>query len=158
LGVYGASPEADRPARLHDGPLSGAGALVAQLDLPALPRSPGCARRHAHAALSAWDIAPGVIETAVLLVSELVTNACRAAAAALGEAALPITQTLRYQSGRIIIEVLDPDPRPPVLSHSGTDAESGRGLMLVDALSKEWSYFFPPSGGKITYAILSHDD
>jgi hypothetical protein len=26
--------------------------------------------------------------------------------------------------------------------------------MLVDALSKEWSYFFPPGGGKVVYCIL----
>ena len=35
-----------------------------------------------------------------------------------------------------------------------TDAENGRGLMLVDALSKEWSYFFPPGGGKVVYCFL----
>jgi hypothetical protein len=26
--------------------------------------------------------------------------------------------------------------------------------MLVDALSKEWSYFFPPGGGKVVYCFL----
>jgi hypothetical protein len=26
--------------------------------------------------------------------------------------------------------------------------------MLVDALSKEWSYFYPPGGGKVVYCIL----
>jgi hypothetical protein len=26
--------------------------------------------------------------------------------------------------------------------------------MLVDALSKEWSYSFPPGGGKIVYCLL----
>ena len=26
--------------------------------------------------------------------------------------------------------------------------------MLVDALAKEWSYFFPPGGGKVVYCFL----
>ena len=26
--------------------------------------------------------------------------------------------------------------------------------MLVDALAKEWSYFFPPGGGKVVYCLL----
>jgi hypothetical protein len=27
-------------------------------------------------------------------------------------------------------------------------------LVLVNALSKEWSYFFPPGGGKVVYGVL----
>jgi len=26
--------------------------------------------------------------------------------------------------------------------------------MLVSALSKEWSYFLPPGGGKVVYCVL----
>jgi len=26
--------------------------------------------------------------------------------------------------------------------------------VLIDALAKEWSYFFPPSGGKVVYCLL----
>ncbi len=66
-----------------------------------------------------------------------------------------ITHTLRRQAGRIVIEVSDSDPCPPVPEAAGPDAESGRGLMLVDILSKEWSYFFPPSGGKTVCCILA---
>jgi len=54
-----------------------------------------------------------------------------------------------------VIEVSDSDPNPPVLTDAPPDAESGRGLMLVQAFSKEWSYYFPPSGGKTTYAVIS---
>jgi hypothetical protein len=43
---------------------------------------------------------------------------------------------------------------PPVLSGPDDYAESGRGLVLVNALSKEWSYFFPPGGGKVVYCVL----
>jgi hypothetical protein len=40
----------------------------------------------------------------------------------------------------------------------GVNAESGRGLMLVDALSKEWSYFYPPDGGKTVYCVISTEE
>ncbi len=45
-----------------------------------------------------------------------------------------------------------------MITDAETDAESGRGLMLVQALSKEWSYFFPPSGGKTVYCVISASD
>jgi hypothetical protein len=50
--------------------------------------------------------------------------------------------------------VYDTDSNPPTRSRTDDYAESGRGLMLVDALSKEWSYFFPPGGGKVVYCFL----
>lgn len=113
--------------------------------------------------LGAWQVSAETIETATLLVSELITNAVAATtayAAAAGEQVTSglIVQTLRRQHGRIVIEVSDSDPSPPVLTDAGTDAESGRGLMLVQALSKEWSYFFPPSGGKVIYCMLYAPD
>jgi anti-sigma regulatory factor (Ser/Thr protein kinase) len=138
------------------GPGPGPVTLTASVELPARPASPRWARRHAQAALGAWNIPADAIETSVLLVSELVTNACTASNpgrdARIGTT---ITQTLRYQPGRIVIEVSDPDPRPPFLSQPGADAESGRGLVLVEALSKEWSYFYPPAGGKTVYCVVS---
>lgn len=66
-----------------------------------------------------------------------------------------ITQALRCQPGRLVIEVSDSDPNPPVLNDASPEAESGRGLMLVQALSKEWSFYFPASGGKIIFAVIS---
>ena len=51
-------------------------------------------------------------------------------------------------------EVKDTGNMPPVLSGVDGDAENGRGLMLVDALATEWSYFFLPYGGKVVYCFL----
>lgn len=130
---------------------------VAFIQVPALPVTPRWARRHAQAVLGAWFVPAEVTETALLLVSELVTNSIAALArqSRPDSAAGLITQTLRRKPGRIVIEVSDPDPNPPVVADTGLDAENGRGLILVQALSKEWSYFFPPSGGKTTYCVLS---
>ena len=96
-----------------------------------------------------------------MLVSELVTNAVRFAGdpartlrySERANASL-ISLSLRHFRECLLIEVYDTDDNPPVLSARDDDAESGRGLMLVDALSKEWSYFFPPGGGKVVYCFL----
>jgi len=131
---------------------------MAYVELAVLPVTPFWARRHAEAVLGAWQLPPDTIQTATLLVSELVTNAVAAmtglARGSYAGNAQPITQTLRRQQGRIVIEVSDSDPCPPMPEDAGPDAESGRGLMLVDVLSKEWSYYFPPSGGKTVYCVI----
>ena len=100
-------------------------------------------------------------QVAELLVSELVTNAVRFAG---DPARTPryseragaslISLSLRHFREHLLIEVYDTDDTPPALSRPGDDAESGRGLMLVSALSKEWSYFLPPGGGKVVYCVL----
>ena len=137
-------------------PWTAPGEAVAFIQLPALPVTPRWARRHAKAVLGAWLVPSDVTETALLLVSELVTNSVAALTrhARQEPAAGLIEQTLRRQPERIVIEVSDPDPDPPVVADAGLEAENGRGLILVQALSKEWSYFFPPSGGKTTYFVL----
>ncbi len=134
------------------------GRRVSYLDLVTLPSAPFWARCQTKAVLSAWQLHPETVETARLLVSELVTNALRTAGRPPGQLAASwlddvqrICLTLRLLPGRVVIEVFDNDPHPPVPARASTDAESGRGLMLVDALTKEWSYFFPPSGGKVVY-------
>ena len=71
-----------------------------------------------------------------------------------GEPASPISLSLRNYPKVLLIEVYDTDSNPPVLSSADSGAESGRGLMLVNALSKEWWYSFPPGGGKVVYCFL----
>jgi anti-sigma regulatory factor (Ser/Thr protein kinase) len=100
-------------------------------------------------------------QTAELLVSELVTNAVRfsgdpARTLRYSERASAslISLSLRHFPDGLLIEVYDTDSNPPVRSSPDDDAENGRGLMLVDALSKEWSYFFLPGGGKVVYCFL----
>lgn len=138
------------------------GEAVSYLELAALPSTPSWARRQTRAALRSWHIWPETIDTAELLVSELVTNAvkftshksARISYQQLAEMKL-ISLTLRYLAGQLIIEVSDPDPRPPILAEPDSEAESGRGLMLVQMLSKEWDYYCPPSGGKVVYCVLA---
>jgi len=136
------------------------GEQMSCLELVALPSAPFRARRHTRETLHAWQVSAEAVDTVELLVSELVTNAVCAGQVALEQEpevgaghTERISLTLRLLPGVMVIEVTDNNPAPPVLRTAGADAESGRGLMLVDALSKEWGHFFPPSGGKVVFAV-----
>ena len=62
--------------------------------------------------------------------------------------------SVRHFGTGLLIEVFDTDANPPVFTDAAEDAENGRGLFIVDALSKQWSYFFPPGGGKVVYCFI----
>lgn len=131
------------------------------LELAALSSAPFWARCHTRATLSAWCIWPDTIHTAELLVSELVTNSIRAAGLDTKPGTYQelasidrVSLRLRLQPGRIVIEVTDGNSDPPVPDDADAQSECGRGLMIVQALSKEWGHFLPPSGGKTVFAVL----
>jgi anti-sigma regulatory factor (Ser/Thr protein kinase) len=129
---------------------------VGTVALAALPTSPFRARRYTRSFLdSCPGISADVTGTAELIVSELVTNAVRSGG---GPDASLIVLSLWNFREVLLIEVYDADRTPPILSSAADHAENGRGLMLVDALSKEWSYFFPPCGGKVVYCVLEKED
>lgn len=128
---------------------------VALTAIAALPSGPSLARRFVAATLRAWQEQPELIETAVLLVSELVTNAVRAVDTA---RAARVELALRRQSGRVIIEVYDNGSGLPVLARIKPDAENGRGLLLVQALSKEWGHQRRASGGKTVFCVLDESE
>lgn len=123
---------------------------VGTIALPALPASPSWARRYTRFFLaSCQGISPNVTEEAELVVSELVTNAVRFGGAN------PISLSLRNLREVLLVEVCDSSSRPPTLSSADSSAEGGRGLVLVNALSKEWSYSFTPGGGKTVSCFLA---
>jgi len=123
---------------------------VGTIALPALPTSPSWARRYTRFFLeSCQGIIQNTTEEAELLVSELVTNAVRFGGAR------PISLSLRNFREVLLVEVYDSNSNPPILSNAGGGAENGRGLLLVNALSKEWSYSLLPGGGKIVYCFLA---
>jgi hypothetical protein len=56
---------------------------------------------------------------------------------------------------RIVIEVWDQSPRAPETKEPEPDAENGRGLLLVESLSEQWSWQHVPSWpGKVVWAVL----
>lgn len=103
-----------------------------QMTLPTASRSVRLAREATRDALTTWRLAY-LEETAVLLVSELVTNAVRHAR---GNDA--ITLELQAAGTRLRIEVADADSRwPQPRTPAGFDG-SGYGFVLVDALAGKW--------------------
>ena len=73
------------------------------------------------------------VDGAELVVSELITNAQRVSA----DARVLLTVSLTDMTLRI--EVADCDPsRPTLPATANHDAESGRGLLLVEALAARW--------------------
>jgi anti-sigma regulatory factor (Ser/Thr protein kinase) len=130
--------------------------------LATLPTSPFWARRYIRQFLdSCRGIDMDTADTAELLVSELVTNAVRFASGPVAAqqysgrvSAGIIWLSVRHFGTGLLIEVFDTDANPPVFTDADEDVENGRGLLIVDALSKQWSYFFPPSGGKVVYCFI----
>jgi anti-sigma regulatory factor (Ser/Thr protein kinase) len=115
--------------------------------LTAGPAAAGEARSQVRAAIRAWD-APVDQSVAVLLTSELVTNAIR------HEAGETVTLTVACTCDQLRIDVHDTSCSLPVPADADVDAETGRGLMLVDSLSAEWGCY-PTPAGKAVYFTLA---
>lgn len=88
-------------------------------------------------------------DDAVLLANELAANAIRHAG---GERFSVAVQ--RQPDGTVEIGVTDPDPHPPALAHPSPDATGGRGLPIVDQLSRRWGVRRVPEGGKCVWFDL----
>jgi hypothetical protein len=117
------------------------------LPLGALPGAIPCARLHTTAVLWEWGM-DWLAHQAELTVSELVTNAVRASTEASrapgAPCGLPVV-ALRLAGDRrhLLVEVSDHDPRPPVPTQAGPERDGGRGLVLVEAVSERWGYYYP---------------
>jgi anti-sigma regulatory factor (Ser/Thr protein kinase) len=92
-------------------------------------------------------------EQAELIVSELVTNAVQASQS-FGQFT-PVRFWLLSDREKVLILVWDASPRNPSPADPREEiAEGGRGLMLVEAMSRRWSWYFVHElGGKIVWAL-----
>jgi anti-sigma regulatory factor (Ser/Thr protein kinase) len=126
------------------------------LELAALPTAVSCARGHVRSVTVEWGLA-GLSDTAELLVSELMTNALRASER-LPTVGPPVVRLwLASDRNRFVIHVWDGSDQAPVRQHAGPAAESGRGLMLVEHLAKDWGSY-RKANGKVVWAVMSTDD
>ncbi|WP_229924893.1 ATP-binding protein [Streptomyces sulfonofaciens] len=105
------------------------------LDLPAVQAGVGEARRTTTEKLRSWRLPEKTLDDAVLILSELVTNAiCHTPSAR-------ILCCVGLTTDRLVhLEVHDYGGTPcNLLPCTPTfDDESGRGLMLVEHIAKEW--------------------
>ena len=115
--------------------------------LPKESTSPTSARRHL--AASCTGLPRDMVEIALLLTSELVTNAVK-------YGGQHITLTVRDEADLFRVEVHDDGPRAPRVAAPGSHAVGGRGLLLVESLAHEWgtSAGAPAEGGKSVWFTL----
>ncbi len=125
-----------RPATLHG----------CRVRLTTGPAAAAEARSRVLAAICAWDL-PVEADVAVLLTSELVTNAIR------HEAGGTVTLAITCSRGELRVDVHDTSRSLPVLADAPADAETGRGLMLVATLSADWGVYRTPAGKAVYFTL-----
>ncbi|MES4889549.1 SpoIIE family protein phosphatase [Streptomyces sp. NPDC096012] len=103
---------------------------VAEWRLDSDPREASRARRLVREQLMTWDL-PQAVETAELLVSEVVTNALRHARSE--RIGLRVVRT-----DALLFEVTDDEPALPAMIAAEPHDEAGRGLRVVSRLAREW--------------------
>ena len=134
--------------------------LQSFLELGALAGAAPCARLHTRHLLWEWGLA-GLAESTELLVSEIITNAVQGVPG--DDPGRWVRLWLVSDRARVVILVWDASPLPPVPADPRADAENGRGLLLIDAISERWGWYFPgeqaqhrmPHGqhGKVVWAV-----
>ncbi|HVB27214.1 MAG TPA: ATP-binding protein [Mycobacteriales bacterium] len=104
---------------------------VAHVELPVSRASPGIARRAVSDVLGAWSAT--AVDTALLLVSELVTNAVQHGGSDVTLDVQPMAPD------RVRIGVSDGLPGAvPVVRWQDDNAEGGRGMLVVACLADAW--------------------
>ncbi|MFJ7247198.1 ATP-binding protein [Kitasatospora sp. NPDC098652] len=133
----------------HPLPLPELSTSPATLRLPYVPVSVRAARHMVRAKLTEWNL-PHLIDDAELVVSELVGNAAKT-----GCQASMMVGVRRTTSSTVRLLVSDGSASLPVLIDAGPRAESGRGLALVDQLTRQrWGVTVWPHG-KVVHADLA---
>lgn len=102
----------------------------AHIGLPAHLSSAGQARQFLREVLPHWSLT-GLIDNALLLTTELVTNA-------IIHARSPVGVTLKLTEDRLRVEVADQGPGALIMRQPAQGHTQGRGLRLIEALASAW--------------------
>jgi two-component sensor histidine kinase len=98
----------------------------------------------------------GVLDSAALLTSELVTNSLRYATPwQRGQRCIHLD--VRVDTGCLRVDVRDPDTSVPSSREADEDAEHGRGLAIVAALAKDWGTTPEPDGKRVWFTLALPD-
>lgn len=126
------------------------------LHLPPVPASVGDARRWA-----ALLLPPDLRDSAVLVLSELLTNAVTIATGDRAEGAedievedIEVEVFVDPADGHVTVAVTDPSdqPLPPAPVSVEAGADHGRGLLLLRTLAYDHGWFPRTCGGKCVWA------
>ena len=118
------------------------------------PAAPAEARRRVRDAIQSWQV-PVDQDTALLLTSELVTNAVRHES---GQGAQAVMLVISCSRGRLRVDVHDTSRSVPAVAEVPADAETGRGLLLVETLSDEWGFYRTPAGKAVYFTLAFEPD
>lgn len=128
--------------------------------LAPVPEAVPAARRHITRLLRAWEV-PELTDTAALLACELVSNAVKHGSRP-GQGARDATEerielTVRHDDDALVIEVWDPASKNlhPHVRIAAPHDEVGRGLRLVESLSRAWGHRTPPYGGRTVWCEVA---
>lgn len=137
--------------------------LVSYLELEARPDAVPSARRHARLALASWGLA-ALADAVEQVVAELVANGLRAsersAVGGLADgramAGHPVRMWLNSDRDRVLIQIWDASERMPERGEFDPEAESGRGLWLVEAFCEHWGVCRSRDiSGKVVWGVLA---
>ena len=133
-------------------------ALSRQLQLAALPSAAPWARCMTQQLLAEWQLGT-LSDAALLVVSELVTNAVKASGNLDCPGLRPVSWqmlalTVQLTDARLRLEVWDPNPVPPVLQRPDLTSEGGRGLLIVECLADKWGHH-TAAGGKVVWCEIA---
>ncbi|GAB7181781.1 hypothetical protein ATKI12_1612 [Kitasatospora sp. Ki12] len=122
------------------------------VELPYAPQSASTARRLIRDALADWELGH-LADDAELVATELVSNAAKTGC--LTTMRVGVARVTNRAGQAVRISVRDGSRALPVLVGAAAyDAESGRGLALVDCLAVVWGVDLEPYG-KTTWADIA---
>lgn len=117
------------------------------------PESARVAREFTAQTLLGWHL-DAIVDEAMIIASELVTNAIRHGMAIDSSAPGQVELSWQCQGDRVVCTVTDGSPRPPVLESADVTADSGRGLQIVQALAAAWGWMMLSSAQKAVWAAM----
>jgi len=118
---------------------------VSTTTLGVAPDAPWMARRWVAITLASWEWT-GNIDDTTLMVNELVTNA-------MIHAAGPIRVTMSLQSSGLWVDVHDTGVGHVTKRQIDRTATVGRGLQVVDLLSRSWGVLTEPDGKHVWFEM-----
>lgn len=111
-----------------------------------IPSTPTLARRLLAHQLRAWSISEPASDPILLVAHELVANA-------VDHACTTLELAVSFDGVEIAVEVHDQSLLEPRLQPINPTAARGRGLQMVDALTKTW-HWVRHAGGKTIRAVI----
>jgi anti-sigma regulatory factor (Ser/Thr protein kinase) len=117
--------------------------------LPPTLHAPSIARRHLR--LIAARLPPGHLDPAVLVTSELVTNAVIH-----GQPDIALDIRLEPTALRVAVTDANPQLPPATIRPPRPESRGGRGLLIVEALATRWGITPLEQPGKSVWFLLNY--